>query len=217
MYARFWSLAPRFRGSIAPASLKRSRAPARADRARGFPGLYCPGLIEALAVAPAPAIRRAGFRGSIAPASLKPRRRGAGRSICPRFRGSIAPASLKRAAEPRTGNAAMKQFPGLYCPGLIEADSDALGSHGGQPGFRGSIAPASLKPGDLAARVAVPAGFRGSIAPASLKPARRPFFCVHGSLFPGLYCPGLIEACWGWAASPPTPEGVSGALLPRPH
>ena len=37
-------------------------------------------------------------------------------------------------------------FPGLYCPGLIEADSRTLTSIPLYLCFRGSIAPASLKP-----------------------------------------------------------------------
>ena len=37
-----------FRGSIAPASLKHRCSPGHRRTRRGFPGLYCPGLIEAV-------------------------------------------------------------------------------------------------------------------------------------------------------------------------
>ena len=62
-----------------------------------------------------------------------------------RFRGSIAPASLKRGLTAVAGVLA-GAFPGLYCPGLIEAGLYGEADKQGQAGFRGSIAPASLKP-----------------------------------------------------------------------
>ena len=86
----------RFRGSIAPASLKLRKPEAMPRLGELFPGLYCPGLIEANPVArgkPAVTVR---FRGSIAPASLKQRLAHADDDALVRFRGSIAPASLKR-------------------------------------------------------------------------------------------------------------------------
>ena len=62
-------------------------------------------------------------------------------------------------------------FPGLYCPGLIEAPAGAAMATASAPCFRGSIAPASLKRG-----------------------GRLAFHHRHDDVFPGLYCPGLIEA-----------------------
>ena len=52
------------------------------------------------------------------------------------FRGSIAPASLKLRGGEGYDRAAVK-FPGLYCPGLIEAVtySYAVTSEGGFPGL----------------------------------------------------------------------------------
>ena len=178
-----------FRGSIAPASLKpESDGPcvfgvdlfpglycpglieARKSRsatrlATPFPGLYCPGLIEARGAPPRPTHRPARFRGSIAPASLKPGLPGhlPGRQLG--FRGSIAPASLKR-----------------------EAIGGARAENGS---FRGSIAPASLKREFVLRLGHRVLRFRGSIAPASLKRRR----LQHRDGLPG----------------------VSGALLPRPH
>ena len=58
--------------------------------------------------------------------------------------------------------------------------------------------------------------FRGSIAPASLKPIEGAHSLHHVEPFPGLYCPGLIEAPAVDASATP-PATVSGALLPRPH
>ena len=60
--------------------------------------------------------------------------------------------------------------------------------------FRGSIAPASLKRGASAEVLGERRGFRGSIAPASLKLCGQEKPPVPLSVFPGLYCPGLIEA-----------------------
>ena len=86
-------------------------------------------------------------------------------------------------------------FPGLYCPGLIEEGGHSTPPSRASQCFRGSIAPASLKAG-LSTAVA-PAGslcFRGSIAPASLKAVEfRGDFGRQRGVFPGLYCPGLIE------------------------
>ena len=155
-----------------------------------FPGLYCPGLIEAATTPCETDYRPPGFRGSIAPASLKRDwlvaavRAGAG------FRGSIAPASLKRGVEGEDV-AGARRFRGSIAPASLKPE-DAyvhLGRHGHR--FRGSIAPASLKPTSPCFGRRASGGFRGSIAPASLKQARRD---------------GKV------------PEAtVSGALLPRPH
>ena len=135
-------------------------------RMGGFPGLYCPGLIEAGGGHRSPGHRR--------------------------------------------------RFPGLYCPGLIEAR--------GTPGsgalrtrcFRGSIAPASLKHSPGEGLELWRHGFRGSIAPASLKHVHAALRLRSAHEFPGLYCPGLIEAKPRTMRSV-TRRGVSGALLPRPH
>ena len=43
------------------------------------------------------------------------------------------------------------RFPGLYCPGLIEAIVSRTAPRSGARGFRGSIAPASLKRADESA------------------------------------------------------------------
>ena len=207
-----------------------------------FPGLYCPGLIEA-PEPPTPSCRRrrrfrgsiapaslkrvgcilalcleeAGFRGSIAPASLKRSGRPTEISIRHGFRGSIAPASLKRVGLGILQDPRKRRFPGLYCPGLIEAHAQRRRAARLPAGFRGSIAPASLK---RRFRLGVPSCFpcfRGSIAPASLKPNPPPMPHIADTRFPGLYCPGLIEALRARAPSPPPPPAVSGALLPRPH
>ena len=112
-----------FRGSIAPASLKHQMSWAAADLSMiVFPGLYCPGLIEACTWPSRCPSRARCFRGSIAPASLKlvlDRERQFVRGAC--FRGSIAPASLKRIARVDGTERQLGVFPGLYCPGLIEA------------------------------------------------------------------------------------------------
>ena len=84
-----------FRGSIAPASLKPLNLVASDEGPRTFPGLYCPGLIEA------------------------------GGSHClplafDWFPGLYCP-GLIEAILARGGRAMKPEFPGLYCPGLIEA------------------------------------------------------------------------------------------------
>jgi len=86
------------------------------------------------------------------------------------FRGLIAPASLKPVFV-RTRRAAGKvRFPGLDCPGLIEADNKVFKWLGMDNVFRGLIAPASLKRRSTIASLLSRVGF------------------------PGLDCPGLIEA-----------------------
>ena len=85
-----------FRGISAPASLKPVRSGADDAWARRFPGHFCPGLIEAAALAPTLRASPAGFRGISAPASLKP---------------------LGLGDEIRE----LAAFPGHFCPGLIEA------------------------------------------------------------------------------------------------
>ena len=156
------------------------------------------------------------------------------------FRGSIAPASSKPVV---TGSLALAdgRFPGLYCPGLIEALGARCSRGCTHPSFRGSIAPASSKPQGRQHRRVHAVGFRGSIAPASSKPLgefRLPLRVLgfRGSIapassklgiaaslglghpaFPGLYCPGLIEARRAGPECASPPGRVSGALLPRPH
>ena len=61
------------------------------------------------------------------------------------FRGSIAPASLKADGLAGLVPRDAAQFPGLYCPGLIEGREGVAGSDCQSVRFRGSIAPASLK------------------------------------------------------------------------
>ena len=155
-----------------------------------FPGLYCPGLIEA---APGGSCwcTRSGFRGSIAPASLKPRPR-------------------------QVGHHGFPAFPGLYCPGLIEAQFQRSDPDRRRGGFRGSIAPASLKPQEVRRADILMLRFRGSIAPASLKRRLSPKPPPGCQAFPGLYCPGLIEAIADYLRKN-SGGVVSGALLPRPH
>ena len=132
-----------------------------------------------------------GFRGSIAPASLKLGHRPPVPACDRGFRGSIAPASLKRV---RAGS-------------LVRELA---------AGFRGSIAPASLKLVGDASHNAARSCFRGSIAPASLKLAVMGDYSKAIASFPGLYCPGLIEAGCSHGSGDSS-RAVSGALLPRPH
>ena len=116
---------------------------------------------------------------------------------------------------PAGGDEPQLAFPGLYCPGLIEAAASTSA-----PG-RGRTFPGLYCPGLIEARCHGPNAwwllrFRGSIAPASLKRHRLLRVEEGVAVFPGLYCPGLIEAgkidplvaCF---------NAVSGALLPRPH
>ena len=95
---------PRFRGSIAPASLKRGLFGSREGRKGRFRGSIAPASLKQVAAAGAVA-GGIGFRGSIAPASLKRHHAGGSPTALFRFRGSIAPASLK---------------PGVVCPLLID-------------------------------------------------------------------------------------------------
>ena len=90
------------------------------DIAAWFPGLYCPGLIEANPGEDEGHSKEPGFRGSIAPASLKRAACGGARRRCPWFPGLYCP-GLIEAARPCTATACRRPFPGLYCPGLIEA------------------------------------------------------------------------------------------------
>ena len=152
-----------FRGSIAPASLKR-RGPVRvASDAAGFPGLYCPGLIEALPRQHHPPVGR-GFPGLYCPGLIEAEPSWRDDRPKERFRGSIAPASLKRALHDPAG-ATGAWFPGLYCPGLIEAGAVLCLEGRGDPSFRGSIAPASLKQyGDHEDKV-IPVSVSGALLP----------------------------------------------------
>ena len=107
------------------------------------------------------------------------------------FRGFIAPASLKHIIF-------FNQIQGLSA-------------------FRGFIAPASLK-----RRFVVyffcgaGAAFRGFIAPASLKQNVHDKRVCTSVCFPGLHCPGLIEARLSNFLGTQLPA-LSGASLPRPH
>ena len=226
------ALLPRPHRSTEPGSPKRGAC-------GQFPGLYCPGLIEAGqgragegrcgpvsgALLPRPHRSRetrpskpvawVGFRGSIAPASSKRRRDGSGRSGYRIVSGALLPrphrSSTAGRGEARQGPA----FPGLYCPGLIEA-RPSHSPPGRCPRFRGSIAPASSKPGWEGAAHWCGPPVSGALLP---RPHRSPSTASASAPppeFPGLYCPGLIEADLAVACS--LGEGaVSGALLPRPH
>ena len=107
-------------------------------------------------------------------------------------------------------------FPGLYCPGLIEATGKRQDCVGG-------------------------GWFPGLYCPGLIEASRFTRMPCLSTMFPGLYCPGLIEAAWvmgeplaegdrfrgsiapaslkPWAGGWPSGAGagVSGALLPRPH
>ena len=86
-----------------------------------------------------------------------------------RFRGFTAPASLKHLHPPHHPDQ--------------------------RPCFRGFTAPASLKR-QYHVDVMLPRRrFRGFTAPASLKPGDRVLGETIAGKFPGLYRPGLIEAC----------------------
>ena len=133
-----------------------------------------------------------GFRGSIAPASLKHLLAEIDDLAGAPFPGLYCP-GLIEAMPPGAGGSSMPPFPGLYCPGLIEASRPAVVTPNKPLGFRGSIAPASLKPRQgWRWPVEFVGRFRGSIAPASLK----------------------LVGCRGARYGGPV---VSGALLPRPH
>ena len=88
-------------------------------RSFAFPGLYCPGLIEAKSSIPASAV----YEG---------------------FPGLYCPGLIEATARRRPGRV-VPGFPGLYCPGLIEAWEVAGASADAARCFRGSIAPASSK------------------------------------------------------------------------
>ena len=58
--------------------------------------------------------------------------------------------------------------------------------------------------------------FPGLYCPGLIEARQRAPLAHQGGEFPGLYCPGLIEAAFA-AARPALRILVSGALLPRPH
>ena len=160
-------------------------------RVQRFPGLYCPGLIEAAHHLGSLSARQLGFRGSIAPASLKLNPRDGLARMHLGFRGSIAPASLKH-QDAGVDHQVTAGFPGLYCPGLIEASRPPTRAPAAT-GFPGLYCPGLIE-AHLYVVFLLPRriGFRGSIAPASLKRVR--------------------------LSDPPVRlSDVSGALLPRPH
>ena len=82
-------------------------------------------------------------------------------------------------------------FPGLYCPGLIEA-AVRVTATAESPEFPGLYCPGLIE------------ALWGGVLPR------------QQDAFPGLYCPGLIEADAAIASDSSTAK-VSGALLPRPH
>ena len=183
-------------------------------RPRRFPGLYCPGLIEAQHGRPSNPPGGTCFRGSIAPASLKPRGCSSSSRTWRRFPGLYCPGLIEaivsmctgrlsasfpglycpgliEARQPSRAWPSLSPFPGLYCPGLIEAIAQPPEAGGPRLRFRGSIAPASLKRQHRLQHGRAGRRFRGSIAPASLK---------------------RLVCHW-----PHVAVTVSGALLPRPH
>ena len=109
-----------FRGYSAPASLKHHGKVNLRNPRRRFPGLFGPGLIEAIV---------AGNRT---------------RKSFPVFRGYSAPASLKHILQ-RFTVFLHRRFPGLFGPGLIEAGTLAENWRSCAVVFRGYSAPASLK------------------------------------------------------------------------
>ena len=84
-------------------------------------------------------------------------------------------------------------FPGLYCPGLIEAATARRLDVVGLVVFPGLYCPGLIEAGPQ--------------APSAPWPWK---------VFPGLYCPGLIEGLREYGTGD-AQQGVSGALLPRPH
>jgi len=135
----------RFPGLHCPGLIEASQCTARRVLPHSrFPGLHCPGLIEAfLALVCVEAIGQA-FRGFIAPASLKP-------------------------GQYYLHHKFLRRFPGLHCPGLIEAFIyfNARDMEGSFPGLH--------CPGLIEAKKMI-------LSPLT--------YCS----FPGLHCPGLIEA-----------------------
>ena len=113
---------PAFRGITAPASLKLVKATLDDLRARAFRGITAPASLKRQPP-PAPAGGLAPFRGITAPASLK-------QSIISEkpidlvsdFPGHYCP-GLIEATKERAERAIEESFPGHYCPGLIEAGS----------------------------------------------------------------------------------------------
>ena len=86
---------------------------------------------------------------------------------------------------------APRPFPGLYCPGLIEAR-------------RGSR------------RAPNTSSFPGLYCPGLIEASGMMDKAHANMMFPGLYCPGLIEADYRGNIDGLS-NSVSGALLPRPH
>ena len=107
-------------------------------------------------------------------------------------------------------------FPGLYCPGLIEAMEELRAHILAHPGFRGSIAPASLKRQRPCLPCQVARRFRGSIAPASLKLLGQSGSLAYMACFRGSIAPASLKRGGGGVGAEALDE-VSGALLPRPH
>ena len=82
--------------------------------------------------------------------------------------------------------------------------------------FRGSIAPASLKLREDEDGFADDERFPGLYCPGLIEALYRTTRQGERRRFPGLYCPGLIEA-GNENAGRRVSDAVSGALLPRPH
>ena len=157
----------------------------------GFPGLYCPGLIEASQNAD-PRDRTSTVSGALLP---RPHRSQAkDHHDAHRYFAVVSGALLPRPHRSRARSrcwSAPTTFPGLYCPGLIEAAS-------------------------LRSRAIISSPFPGLYCPGLIEAWDGEAGGTSARMFPGLYCPGLIEAR---ASSTPRRPGspVSGALLPRPH
>ena len=93
-----------------------------------------------------------------------------------------------------TGRDRRRAFRGITAPASLKllGDKQALP---GNPAFRGITAPASLKRGGRLSHLSeVLSTFRGITAPASLKPSIVGAAAASAAIFPGHYCPGLIEA-----------------------
>ena len=131
------------------------------------------------------------------------------------FRGFIAPASLKLQVRARL-KTEIDRFRGFIAPASLKRRG-SLAAQGGEPhGFRGFIAPASLKRDRLCRPVRRRRRFPGLYRPGLIEACSTLLSVIYMVRFPGLYRPGLIEATSA-AAQMATAGAVSGALSPRPH
>ena len=160
---------PAFRGFFAPASLKLAGRQAYTQRSPApFRGFFAPASLKPIIVLNVH-ICIVPFRGFFAPASLKRWWYQTSPQIHQPFRGFFAPASLKQVIQVVLGHT-VHSFPGLLCPGLIEASESQMAGPPRLLPFRGFFAPASLKHSESCRHSWEPGTFRGFFAPASLKP-----------------------------------------------